>query len=52
MGIDKDQIIKAFGYDGVMATNMKIKQKTDDMSISNTESSNNNILFNNESYGN
>ncbi len=35
MGIDKDQIIKSFGYDGVMTTNMKVTQKTDDIPTNN-----------------
>ena len=51
-GIDKDQIVKAFGYDGVMTTNTKIPKKADEIPVSNTESSNNNILVNTETNGN
>ena len=46
MGIDKNQIIKAFGYDGVMTTNMKIPQKNEEIN-NNTESNNNNNINNN-----
>ena len=45
MGIDKDQIIKAIRYDGVMTTNIKMAQITDDMPINNTENSNNIVLY-------
>ena len=45
-GIDKNQILKAFRYDGVMTTNMKIPQKNEEIS-NNTESNNNNINNNN-----
>ena len=46
MGIDKDQIIKAFGYDGVMTTNMKIPQNNEEIN-NNTQTINNNNINNN-----
>jgi hypothetical protein len=46
MGIDKDQIIKSFGYDGIMTTNMKLTQKNEEIPINSTESSNNKKLLN------
>ena len=46
MGIDKDQIIKAFGYDGVMTTNMRIPQNNEGIS-NNTQTINNNNINNN-----
>ena len=52
MGIDKDQIVKAFGYDGVMTTNTKIPKKADEIPVNNTESSNNNLLVTTETNGN
>ncbi len=52
MGIDKAQIVKAFGYDGVMTTNTKIPKKADEIPVNNTESSNNNLLVTTETNGN
>jgi hypothetical protein len=46
MGIDKDKIIKSFGYEGVMTTNMKITQKTEEIPVKSTENSNNKKLLN------
>jgi hypothetical protein len=46
MGIDKDQIIKSFGYDGIMTTKMKLTQKNEEIPIDSTESSNNKKLLN------
>ena len=46
MGIDKDQIIKAFGYDGVMTTNMRIPQSNEEIN-NNTQTINNNNINNN-----
>ena len=43
MGIDRDRLIKAFGYDGVMTSSTKISQKDE---INNNEQ-NNNININN-----
>ena len=46
MGIDKDQIIKDFGYEGVITVNMKIPQKNEILQ-NNTESNNSNSNNNN-----
>ena len=55
IGIDKDKIIKAFGYDGVMSSNTKILENVIENNASennNTENNNNENEINNEKENN
>ena len=49
IGIDKDQLVKAYGYDGIMTSSTKISQKEDIKNIKeNNKNINNNLIVNTE----
>lgn len=49
IGIDKDQLVKAYGYDGIMTSSTKISQKEDIKNIKeNNKNINNNLIANTE----
>ena len=49
IGIDKDQLVKAYGYDGIMTSSTKISKKEDIKNIEeNNKNINNNLIVNTE----
>ena len=48
IGVDKEQLIKSFGYEGVMTTSTKIKDKDSNNNDNNSSHNNNNHNYNND----
>ena len=48
IGVDKEQLIKSFGYEGVMTTSTKIKDKDSNNNDNNSNHNNNNHNYNND----